>query len=301
MSLTLDALLILDAIDRRGSFARAAEELNRAPSSLTYAIQQLEVDLDVLVFDRSGHRARLTPAGQILLDEGRMLLKAAAQTEQRVRQAADGWEPSLTLAIDAILPMAPVLDCVNEFDALAHKTSLRLRSEVLAGMWEVLLSGEADLIVGAAGDGPPGGGYRTRTLGKLEFVFCVAAGHPLAKVKKPLTEEDIQAHRVVAISDTARKLPLRSAGILQRQTQLGVPDLATKLLAQQKGLGVGNLPRWLFETVATPGLIAKKMAAGNPHDVLYLAWRSGDSGRALTWFIRRLSQPGMFEGILDAI
>lgn len=301
MSLTLDALLILDAIDRRGSFARAAEELDRAPSSLTYAIQQLEVDLDVLVFDRSGHRARLTPAGQILLDEGRMLLKAAAQTEQRARQAADGWEASLTLAVDAILPMAPVLDCVTEFDALAHKTSLRLRSEVLAGMWEVLLSAEADLIVGAAGDAPPGGGYHTRALGKLEFVFCVSTSHPLAKVKRPLTKEDIQAHRVVVISDTARKLPLRSAGILQRQAQLGVPDLATKLLAQQKGLGVGNLPRWLFESSATPGLIAKKLAGGNPQDVLYLAWRSGDSGRALTWFIRRLSQPRMFEGIMDAI
>ena len=301
MPLTLDTLVILDAIDRRGSFARAAEELDRAPSSLTYAVQQLEADLDVLVFDRSGHRARLTPAGQILLDEGRILLKAAAQTEQRVRQVADGWEPTLTLAIDAILPTAPILDCVTGFDALGSKTALRLRREVLAGMWDVLLSGEADLVIGVTGEGPPGGGYRTRVLGKLEFVFCVSPNHPLAKVKKPLTESDIQAHRVIAISDTARNLPLRSAGVLQRQVQLAVPDLATKLLAQQKGLGVGNVPRWLFESPSAHGLVAKKLAAGNPHDVLYLAWRSGDSGRALAWFIQRLSQPGLFDGVLEAI
>ena len=301
MPLTLDTLAILDAIDRRGSFARAAEELDRAPSSLTYAVQQLEADLDVLVFDRSGHRARLTPAGQILLDDGRILLKAAAETEQRVRQAADGWEPALTLAIDVILPMAPVLDCVAEFDALEHKTALRLRSEVLAGAWEVLLSGDADLVIGATGDAPPGGGYRTRVLGKLEFVFCVSPTHPLAKVKTLLTEANIQAYRVIAISDTARNLPLRSAGVLQRQARLAVPDLATKLLAQQKGLGVGNVPRWLFESPAASGLVAKKMVGGNPQDVLYLAWRSGESGRALAWFIQRLSQPDVFEEILDAI
>jgi len=301
MPLTLDTLVILDAIDRRGSFARAAEELDRAPSSLTYAVQQLEADLDVLVFDRSGHRARLTPAGQILLDEGRILLKAAAQTEQRVRQVADGWEPTLTLAIDAILPTAPILDCVAGFDALGSKTALRLRREVLAGMWDVLLSGEADIVIGVTGEGPPGGGYRTRVLGKLEFVFCVSPNHPLAKVKKPLTESDIQAYRVIAISDTARNLPLRSAGVLQRQVQLAVPDLATKLLAQQKGLGVGNLPRWLFESPSAHGLVAKKLAEGNPHDVLYLAWRSGDSGRALAWFIQRLSQAGLFDGVLEAI
>jgi DNA-binding transcriptional LysR family regulator len=301
MPLTLDTLVILDAIDRRGSFARAAEELDRAPSSLTYAVQQLEADLDVLVFDRSGHRARLTPAGQTLLDEGRILLKAAAQTEQRVRQVADGWEPTLTLAIDAIVPTGPILDCVAGFDALGSKTALRLRREVLAGMWDVLLSGEADLVIGVTGEGPPGGGYRTRVLGKMEFIFCVSLNHPLAKVKKPLTESDIQVHRVIAISDTARNLPLRSTGVLQRQVQLAVPDLATKLLAQQKGLGVGNVPRWLFESPSAHGLVAKKLAAGNPHDLLYLAWRSGDSGRALAWFIQRLSQPGVFDGVLEAL
>ncbi|MEW6591762.1 MAG: LysR family transcriptional regulator, partial [Pseudomonadota bacterium] len=49
MPLTLDALAMLDAIDRRGSFARAAEDLGRAPSSLTYAVQQIEAELDVLL------------------------------------------------------------------------------------------------------------------------------------------------------------------------------------------------------------------------------------------------------------
>ncbi|WP_133153846.1 LysR family transcriptional regulator, partial [Vibrio sp. 10N.261.55.A7] len=52
--LTLEALHILDAIDRRGSFASAAKELGRAPSSLTYQIQKLEQDLDLMIFDRSG-------------------------------------------------------------------------------------------------------------------------------------------------------------------------------------------------------------------------------------------------------
>ena len=299
MSLTLDTLQILDAIARRGSFARAAAELDRAPSSLTYAVQQLEADLDVLLFDRSGHRARLTPAGQILLEDGRLLLRAAAETEQRVRQAADGWESKLTIGIDAIMPITPILDCVAEFDALGHKTALRLRSEVLAGTWEVLLSGDADVVIGA-GDGPPGGGYKTRLLGELEFVFCVAARHPLAKIKTPLTEADLHAHRVVVISDTARNLPLRSAGVLQRQTQLAVPDMPGKLLAQLKGLGVGNLPRWLFASLAARGLIEKKLASGRMQEKVYLAWRSGESGRALAWFIKRLSQANVFAGVFDA-
>lgn len=298
MPLTLESLHILDAIARRGSFARAAAELDRAPSSLTYTVQQLEADLDVLIFDRSGHRARLTPAGQVLLEDGRALLRAAALTEQRVRQVADGWEPHLRMAVDAVMPLAPLLECVAEFDTLGHNTALRIRNEVLAGTWESLLSGESDLIIGA-GEGPAGGGYRTRVLGKLEFVFCVAASHPLAKIKTPLTDADMLAHRVVVISDTARNLPIRSAGVLQRQPQLIVPDMAGKLLAQQRGLGVGNLPQWVFRPAR--GLVEKKLAVGSLHEKIYLAWRSGESGRALSWFIKRLSQREVFKDVLDEV
>src|SRR5450756_1507445 len=67
MKLTLDALQVMDAIERKGSFAAAAAELHRVPSALTYTVQKLEQDLDVLLFDRGGHRARLTPAGQELM------------------------------------------------------------------------------------------------------------------------------------------------------------------------------------------------------------------------------------------
>ena len=47
MKLTLDSLMVLDAIDRRGSFAAAAEELYRVPSAITYSVQKLEQDLNV--------------------------------------------------------------------------------------------------------------------------------------------------------------------------------------------------------------------------------------------------------------
>ena len=77
MHLTLEALQILDIIDRKGSFASAASALGRVPSALTYTIRKLEDDLDLLLFDRRGHRAKLTSAGRELLLEGRHLLRAA--------------------------------------------------------------------------------------------------------------------------------------------------------------------------------------------------------------------------------
>lgn len=300
MPLTLDALAILDAIDRRGSFARAAEELERAPSSLTYAVQQIEAELDVLLFDRSGHRARFTPAGKMLLDEGRALLGAAQVLEDRARQIAGGWEPRFSLALEGVLPVASLLPVIETFYALGQATSVRLRQEVLAGTWDALASGCADLAI-AGGEAPPGTGLRTRALGSLEFVFCVTAGHPLARARKPLTPADLAAYRAVVIADTARNLPLRSADWLRQQPRLTVDDLTAKLAAQQAGLGVGALPRWLAETeIAAGRLVGCKLVEGNPRKTFYLAWRSGESGRALDWFVQALSKPGVFAGVLDA-
>ena len=124
MRLTLDALTVLDAIDRNGSFAAAAEELHRVPSAVTYAVQKLEQDLGVSIFDRRGHRAKLTPVGQALLRDGRHLLNAAVALEQRVRRLASGWETELAIAVSDLLPMAPVLELVRAFDALAAGTQL---------------------------------------------------------------------------------------------------------------------------------------------------------------------------------
>ena len=98
MRLSLDALLVIDAIDRKGSFAAAAHELHRVPSAVTYTVQKLEQDLDVLLFDRRGHRAKLTPAGHELLNEGRHLLHAAVDLESRVKRVATGWEAELRMA-----------------------------------------------------------------------------------------------------------------------------------------------------------------------------------------------------------
>ncbi|WP_421165267.1 LysR family transcriptional regulator, partial [Aeromonas dhakensis] len=54
-ALTLEAIRVLDAIDRRGSFAAAADELGKVPSALSYTVQKLEDELDAMLFDRSGH------------------------------------------------------------------------------------------------------------------------------------------------------------------------------------------------------------------------------------------------------
>lgn len=289
MRLTLEALHVLDTIDRKGSFAAAAGELHRVPSAITYTVQKLEEDLGVKLFDRSGHRAVLTEAGRELLQEGRRILRAADALEARVKRVATGWEAELRIAYDDILPVDPILALIGEFYRAGCGSRIRLQSEVLGGCWDALLTDRADLAIGAPGEGPPGGGYTVRPLGRVEFVFAVAPGHPLASAEEPLSSEQILQHRSVAAADSSRQLPARTTGLLSGQDVLTVHNLATKARAQALNLGVGYLPRHVAEPYLTNGrLIAKRTGEEKAPAPLFLAWRTAHRGKALAWFVERI-------------
>ena len=299
MKLTLDALQVMDAIERLGSFAAAAAELHRVPSALTYTVQKLEQDLDVALFDRSGHRARLTPAGRELMQEGRALLRAAGELECRVKRVATGWETELRIVLDIMIPAPQLFPLIAAFYAGESGTRIRLAHEVLAGTWDALVSGRAELALGVSGEVPAGGGYAVRMLGYKDFVFAVAPTHPLAALPDPLKHEQILAHRAVAIGDSSRSLPPRSVGLLTGQDVLTVPDLESKVAAQAAGLGCGYLPAHAAAPlIKAKRLVAKEVDEIKPAGNLYYAWRSREKGKALRWFLQRLEDQDVRASLL---
>jgi DNA-binding transcriptional LysR family regulator len=288
LRLTLDALQVLDAIARCGSFAAAADELHRTTSTLSYTVKKLEGDLNVLLFDRSGHRATLTDAGRLLLDEGRPVLDAARAVERRVRRLGDGWEAELVLAVNELVPVEKVLAAVAEFYAAGHPTRIRVRTEVLGGVWESLVAQRADVAVTEV-ESRSAAEIAHRPIGSLEFVFAVAPEHPLALDRQPLKLTSIRRHRVVVVADSARAAAPRSSGIAEAADVLTVSSLQAKLAAQVAGLGVGFLPRWLAAgPIAQGRLVALRVAAPKSRVQLSVAWRSSESGLALSWFVERL-------------
>ncbi|RLK53322.1 transcriptional regulator [Stenotrophomonas rhizophila] len=297
LKLSLDALQILDAIDRRGSFAAAGKALHKVPSTISYTVSKLEEDLGVQLFDRVGPRAHLTPAGEALLEEGRHLLRAARELEMRVRRVASGWEAELTVAVDSMFVPALLAEDVRAFTAVAEQTRMRLISESLSGTWEALLDRRADLLVGAAGEGPSGGGYVVEPMGVVRFVFAVAPSHPLAAASEPLGRESLAAHCAIAVADSARRLLPRTVGLLMGQETVTVPDMVSKFRLQCAGLGFGFLPEpYVQRAVAQGRLVIKQVEEPKPDETFWLAWRTGEEGAALKWWRERMQRPAVLAG-----
>jgi DNA-binding transcriptional LysR family regulator len=298
--LTLEALEIVDAIDRGGSFTAAAEVLHKVPSTISYTVSKIEDDLGVALFRRNGPRVEITEAGRELLREGRLLLQAASDLECRVKRVASGWESSFQLAVDSLIPIDALTSLIAQFHKDADTTALRIAEETLTGTWESLLDTRSDLII-AAGPGPAGGGYLARELARLDFWFCVAPFHPLAKAREPLTQAQIRAHRAVVVADSARRLTPRTTGLLSGQDTLAVASMRAKFHFQLEGLGVGYLPALCAQDAVEVGSLVRKRVEGEkPPDTVSVAWRVGAQGNALDWWIERLANEKAAKALLES-
>ena len=306
-ALTPDALAMLQAVAQYGSFAGAARALNLVPSALSYRIRQIEDALDVLLFDRSARHARITEAGAELLHEGARLLGEIDAVANRVRRVATGWEAQFTIALDTVIARDPVLELVGAFYALNPPTRLRLLDETLLGTVQTLTNGHADLAIGAVVDAAglsfTAAGIRSRALGDLRFVYCVAPHHPLAKVAAPLSDDVLRSHRAVAAADSSRTGESMTVNLISGQDVLTVPSMHAKLAAQLHGLGGGFLPEPMARPYIEAGhLVQCQTERAPPLGQMHCAWRipgSGSPGHALQWWLARFEHEGTRRALLE--
>ncbi|MFM7024668.1 MAG: LysR family transcriptional regulator [Limnohabitans sp.] len=290
--LSPETLLMLQAIERHGSFAGAARELGLVPSALTYRVRQLEDALDVLLFDRSARQARPTAAGRELLHEATRLLDDMDAVANRVRRVATGWEAVLTVAVDSVVSRTVVMDLCASFLALGATTRLRLRHETLSGTLAAVTSGQADLALGVVLEPGLGSDIQHARLGEIPFVYAVATHHPLADVPEPLTDAVLQQHRAVAVADSVSRGSGLTIGLLGGQDVFTVPDMASKLEAQLRGLGGGFLPESLARPYIDAGMLVPRQVSRPRTSTTHYAWRESrqrPAGHALRWWLAQLA------------
>ncbi|CAK4075870.1 MULTISPECIES: LysR family transcriptional regulator [Vibrio] len=286
--ITLEALHILDAIDRRGSFAAAANELDRAPSSLSYQIQKLEQDLDIMIFDRSGHKANFTEAGQLILETGRTILAATQKLVNDASVLANGWELDITLAFDGIIPIENFFSMVDSLSQVSS-TRVKLQEEILAGCWESLADGRADLLICPKLETLPHD-VKAEVIGAMEMIWVAAPDHYVHKRAGAFDDKAREKYRVIAIADTAREQPPISINVIQKQPRLTVTNFAAKVSALQNGLGIGTLPKQRALALIEQGKLKQIEGTDAQPIEIILAWKRNKIGEAKSWCIQYLKK-----------
>jgi len=265
MRLDIETLKILDLIVRLGSFAKAAEQLNRAQSAISYQVKKLEQHLGVALFDRSKYRAELTAEGNAILTEGRKLLQQAHNLEVLAERFSQGWEPRLEIVIDGALPMAPVMRALKKLSEMDVSTRVQLRTEYLSGVQATFEKHSADLMLVKDFQSTPY--LNAKPLKPMCSKLVVAQDHPLASLKD-IELKTLHEHIEVTIADS---------GLADRQFQddlqfggervFYLNGFTAKKNSILMGLGFGWVPDYLIEQeLLSKELIELDFVGGSSHD-----------------------------------
>ncbi|USH05607.1 LysR family transcriptional regulator [Grimontia kaedaensis] len=284
--LSFEALQVLDAIDRKGSFAAAADSLNRAPSSLSYQVQKLEQDLDLVIFDRSGHKAIFTDAGKLLLERGRVLMNAADELVADAKSLAHGWELDITIAFDGLLTARHFFPLVDKLGREAS-TRVRLQEEILAGAWESLEEDRTDILISPKPPAAPPG-IKMQEIGFSDGYWVAAANHPIHRHSNPYDADVRRLYRSISVADSARNAKTYTFNILDEQPRLTVSSMTEKYHAILDGYGIGTMPDWWVSKDIEDGRL--KIIEGSEAYKLYwvMAWKRNRMGNAKSWMIREI-------------
>lgn len=191
--MTLNELRFIVAVAQERNFRRAAEKAFISQPALSLAIQKLEEELGLKIFERGKSDVSLTPVGASIVEQAQRVLEEA----ERIREIAAQGKNQLStpLRVGVIHSVGPYLlpDLIPALKKVAPQMALEVEENITANLEMQLRNGKLDVIVIALPFGD--GSILTRPLYDEPFEVVVDSAHRWAARRsiKPteLAEEKI--------------------------------------------------------------------------------------------------------------
>ncbi len=236
---SFDQLRVLVAVVEAGSLAAAGRQLGRATSAISYAIDNLEGQLGVPLFERRAtRRLQLTEAGEVVLAEARTLARGIDDLRARVKGLIEGLEAEIAIAVDVMLPTERLVAALTAFQAAYPTVAVRLHVEALGAVTQLVQDDIATLGV----SGPLHTiteGMQRHALPGVEMIPVAAPGHPLTAPDQPAGAA--RDHLQLVLTDRSPLTAGRDFSVLALRSWR-LADLGAKHALLRAGAGWGNMP-----------------------------------------------------------
>jgi DNA-binding transcriptional LysR family regulator len=289
-NLSLDQLRVLVTIADVGSFSAAGRKLRRAQSAISQAVATLEALQGVVLFDRSGHRPRLTEIGRVLVEQARRVLVTATKFEAMAASTRAGLEPELALAIDPLVPTGPLIESLRALNVTFPDLMVTFSTEGLGGSLRRLRSGAAALAICLLLPVVPDD-IVAFPLMRVRLQAVASRDHPLAALGRPAGRDDLAPHVQLVLSD-----PVDPDGPdygLAGETLWRFVDLGRRLDFLLAGFGWCRMPIHLIGPALAAGQLVPIDIADDPTPAegltIYAAHlREREPGKAGRWLLADL-------------
>lgn len=291
---SLDQLRTFIAAAEAGSFSAAGRRLKRAQSVVSQTLANLEGQIGVRLFDRSGRYPKLTPQGQALLADARAVTGGVDVFKARAKGLAGGLEAELSIAVNVLFPTAVLTAAVEDFQHTFANTPLRIAVEGLGAVIEPVLDRRCHFgIRGPLGMSDPD--LVGERLLAIEYLMVASPRHPLSRMPAPIPRAEAEKHVQLVLTDRSSITEGRDLRVFSPKTWR-LSDIGAKHAFLRSGLGWGGMPRHMIEADFASGALVPLVledaegAATIPLSAVYRA--DSPPGQASRWLIDRLKAMG---------
>src|SRR4029077_6594854 len=252
VAMTFDQLGAFLSVASEGTFTAASAALHKSQPAVSKLVRNLEDELGVQLFDRKQYRATLTDAGRLFYERAASVIESSEALKTFGMQLAGRIEPIVRLAVEAVTPLAPIMQILRAAQERYPTVRIELATERLAGAADALREGRADLAVATRL------GIDTAKLELAHFrtvrILPVArADHPLAAAGKPGPRALLRAHAQIVLRDSAHGADSPSLNVLEGGLRWSVTDVAAKKEVILAGMGWGGLPEHVVADALASG------------------------------------------------
>lgn len=274
-------------------FSRAAERLQIAQPPLSQQIRSLEKELGVQLFERTKRRVQLTEAGQIFLEEARLVLIQVEQAVRAAQRASRGEIGRLGVGVNSSATQSYVPEILRVFrerfpcvelvlhELTSHKQVQRIRDNRIDVGFLWLQNVEDSAL-------------SFMSIWQEPLIVALPETHPLASLPQIPLEALVREPFVV---------PPRYLGagfysqIISLCQQAGFsPKVAQEAMLMQTivslvagGVGVALVPASL-QNLQRVGVVYKALQGQTPELEMAIVWRRDNSSPILREFLKVVTE-----------
>lgn len=278
-----EVLLAFVQAATQGSFSAAARKLGRSQSTISAAVASLEIDLDLVLFDRTSRKPTLTPAGHVMLQRAEAILTANSRLEMTARQLSQGVEPKLTVAISDTYQSARFEAALVGFEQRYPDMELECLIAECDDLVELVQRGRAHLAFAEMQDSYPPDLVASTVAERTDIALFVIREHPLTTLEH-IDQAILEQHRELRLATIINPYDSRAKGRVW-----SAPSYLMLMEMAEMGFGWAPLPRWLVGRFGN-GTLVELNVRGWPKPVFVDAlWsRLYPPGPAGSWLLSKM-------------
>ena len=270
-------------------FARAAERLGIAASTLTVQIQEIERALDARLLQRTKRSVSLTAAGELFLEQARASLAQFERALGVARRAGRGELGRVELGYVGSAAFAGILQQhMMRFRAAWPEVLVQTREVRMGLLPELVADGQVDIGFLRLPMALPDG-LSAQLLQRDRFCLALPGDHRLAGAASPIEPGELAQERFVVPEQELGTRELGRRGGFAPQVVATPGNLLAVLTEVSMRVGVAVVPDVVSATVLLPGVVFKPLAGEPITSDLAAVFRRNERSPVVKNLIRQLA------------